>query len=340
MQELAAKIHDDVNATIDDPDRKIVKRSKSGPINGGLVRAAVEQLGAKGFCFETTYQKQPISTRTRQHRIMVHRLMRELGMVDERGVNVMTSATEACRTRVAIYDAGGTGGSGVAEPRVESSNPSPTFILHHVGPADIQAGVLDQFDVVIFPGGSGSKEAAAIGEEGCEAVQEFVESGGGYVGICAGAFLATAKYDWSLALVNANTFTGNREIPGVGVKSMWFRGKGTVKMELTDEGREILGDLPGLVDVRYANGPILSPAGKEGLPEYVPLAFFRTEISYVGTAGRHDDRYAGDRRLQLRQGPRHRDQPAPRGHRRTRTAGPAGRGLGCRRICHSRQRSW
>jgi len=278
MQQLAAKIYDDVNATIEAPDREIVKLFKRGPIDGGLVRASIQQLGAKGFCFETTYQKQPISTRTRQHRIMVHRLMRELGMVDEGGVNVMMSAAEADQTRVAVYDAGGTGGKGVEKlGRILESK--PTFILHHVGPADIQAGVLDQFEVVIFPGGSGSKEAAAIGKRGCKAVREFVESGGGYVGICAGAFLATAKYDWSLALVNANTFTGNREIPGVGVKSMWFRGSGKVKMELTDEGKKILGDLPGLVELGYANGPILSPAGKEDLPAYVPLAFFRTEIS-------------------------------------------------------------
>lgn len=276
MQELAAKIHNDVNSTIKDPDRKIVKRSKSGPINGGLVRAAVQQLGAKGFCFETTYSKQPISTRTRQHRIMVHRLMCALKMVGDDDVNVMTSTDEES-IQVAIYDAGGTGGSGVQNVgRILES--VPKFVIHHVGPADIQAGVLKQFDVVIFPGGSGSKEAAAMGPQGREAVIQFVKDGGGYVGICAGAYLATAKYGWSLALVNAKTFTGNREIPGVGVKSMWYRGKGTVRMELTDEGREILGDLPGPVDVRYANGPILSPAGKEGLPEYVPLAYFRTEI--------------------------------------------------------------
>lgn len=281
MQKLAEEIHNEVNSTIEDPDRKIVKRSKSGPINGGLVRTAVERLGAKGFCFETTYSKQPISTRTRQHRIMVHCLMRELEMVDDCAVNVMTSAAKAIRTRVAVYDAGGTGGNGVKNlERILESK--PMFILHHVGPADIQGGVLDEFDVVIFPGGSGSKEAAAMGRDGCAAVQKFVESGGGYVGICAGAYLATAKYDWSLALVNANTFTGNRKIPGVGVKSMWFRGSGTVKMELTDAGRRIFGDLPDLVELRYANGPILSPAGKEGLPEYIPLAFFRTEISKYG----------------------------------------------------------
>jgi gamma-glutamyltranspeptidase / glutathione hydrolase len=87
MQTLAAKIHADVNATIEDPNRKIVRRSKSGPVNGGLVRASVERLGAKGFCFETTFQYQPLSTRTRQHRIMVHRLMQELNMVGSKPVS-------------------------------------------------------------------------------------------------------------------------------------------------------------------------------------------------------------------------------------------------------------
>ncbi|NQU21968.1 MAG: succinylglutamate desuccinylase/aspartoacylase family protein [Candidatus Nealsonbacteria bacterium] len=282
MQRLAANIHDDVNATIDDPDRKLVKRSKSGPIEGGLVRAVVQQLGAKGFCFETTYQKQPLSIRTRQHRIMVHRLMRELEMIDGSGVNVMTSADETAQTRVAIYDAGGTGGSGVEKlARILEQDPksTPRFVLHHVGPPEIRAGVLDQFDVVIFPGGSGSKEAAALGEAGCKAVREFVHAGGGYVGICAGAFLATAKYDWSLALLSAKTFTGKRHIPGVGEQSMWFRGSGTVKMELTEAGKAILGDVQGPIEIRYANGPIVSPFAVDGLPPYVPLAIFRTEIS-------------------------------------------------------------
>ena len=283
MQQLAAKIHNDVNATIDDPDRKIVKRSKSGPVDGGLVRAAVEQLGARGLLLRDHV---PEATDIDSHATAAdhgassdartgngRRGWRPCNGVHDRGCDPSRYLRR-----------GGTGGSGVEKltrilDQAPASVSASDFMVHHVGPADIQTGVLDQFDVVIFPGGSGSKEAAAIGEAGCKAVQEFVESGGGYVGICAGAFLATAKYDWSLALVNANTFTGNRKIPGVGVKSMWFRGSGKAKMELTDEGREILGDLPGLVEVGYANGPILSPAGKEDLPEYIPLAFFRTEIS-------------------------------------------------------------
>jgi glutamine amidotransferase-like uncharacterized protein len=179
---------------------------------------------------------------------------------------------------VALYDAGGTGGRGVRHlQRILSK--SSGFELHHVGPPDIRAGVLDQFHLVIFPGGSGSKEAAALGKQGRQSVCDFVESGGGYVGICAGAYLATAKYQWGLALVNAQTFTGKRLIPDVGEKSMWFRGSGNVKMELTDKGKAVLGDVADLVELRYANGPILSPAHRDDLPPYRTWAVFRSEIS-------------------------------------------------------------
>ncbi|HUT10811.1 MAG TPA: BPL-N domain-containing protein [Thermoguttaceae bacterium] len=276
MRKLADKIHRDVNATIDDPKREIVKLSK-GPIDGGLVRATIERLGAKGFCFETTFQHQPLSTRTRQHRVMVHRLLCELGMA-EGCQDVMVAPDEPATTHVAVYDGEGTGGSGVANLR-KILQPEDGFTMRQVGPADIRAGVLEQFDVVIFPGGGGSKQAAAIGPEGRRAVQQFVRRGGGYVGICAGAYLATAKYDWSLKLIDAKTFTGTRDVPGVGVKAMWFRGTGKVQMELTEEGKAILGDFSGPIELGYANGPILSPAGCEGLDPYVPLAVFRTEIS-------------------------------------------------------------
>jgi len=276
MRKLADKIHRDVNATIDDPQREIVKLSK-GPVDGGLVRAVIERLGAKGFCFETTFTKQPLSTRTRQHRIMVHCLLCELGMA-EGCRDVMVARDDPATTCVAVYDGEGTGGNGVANLR-KILRPEGEFTMRQVGVADIRPGVLEQFDVVIFPGGSGSKQAAALGPEGRRAVQQFVRRGGGYIGICAGAYLATAKYDWSLKLIDAKTFTGMRDVPGVGKKAMWFRGKGKVQMELTEQGQAILGDFSGPIEVGYANGPILSPAGQDGLDPYIPLAFFRTEIS-------------------------------------------------------------
>ena len=50
-------------------------------------------------------------------------------------------------------------------------------------------------------------------------------------------------------------------------------------MELTDEGRAILGDFNGIFEVRYQNGPIMSPMGVEGLGNFRSLAHFRSEVS-------------------------------------------------------------
>jgi putative intracellular protease/amidase len=179
--------------------------------------------------------------------------------------------------RVAVFAMEGheSSASGPLTTVLDAQSPSTCEL---VSPDDVRGGALDRFDVVVFPGGSGSQQAAALGDQGKAAVRQFVESGGGYVGICGGAFLATAKYDWSLALVNAKTVTGKRNIPGVGMRSMAARGAGTVKMELTGAGRRVFGDLPGLLDVPYTSGPVLSPARRRDLPEYVALAFYRTEI--------------------------------------------------------------
>ena len=114
----------------------------------------------------------------------------------------------------------------------------PATMARRVGAEDIRDGVLKQFDVAIFPGGSGSKQASALNARGRAAVQAFVNRGGGYVGICAGSYLAAANYSWSLGISNHKTFCETIDLPGIGRKSMWYRGpSATVKMELTKAGR-------------------------------------------------------------------------------------------------------
>jgi len=263
-----------VNAEIPDPKKKLVRLRY--PVNGSLARAAHERLQAVSMILETTSKDQPISTRTRQHRLMVYTLLGQLGMIDGSAhLLVPASTSELC---VAVYDAGGVGKRGPRNlDRVFSKTKS---ILRRVGVADISDGVLGQFDMVIFPGGSGSKQAAALGKEGKDTVKEFVEAGGGYVGICAGAFLAASNYSWSLAISNHKTFCETIDVSGIGRKSMWFRGgSAPVTMELTDEGRTILGDFEGVFEVRYQNGPIMSPMGREGLGNFRSLAHFRSEVS-------------------------------------------------------------
>jgi hypothetical protein len=224
-------------------------------------------------------KEQPLSQRVRQHRIMVHCLLEQLGMIDAAlSVDQLTRveqstgrATTLEQTCVALYDAGGSGGKGpVALDRILGEAGMQVL---RVGPEEIAAdGTLPHFQLLIVPGGLASKEAAAIGEAGRQRIQQFVRQGGGYMGICAGAYLGTSTYDWSLKVVNAKT-----------VSPHWQRGIGTVKIELAPAGRQILGDRPGLLDVHYANGPILTRADVATLPDYEVLVFFRSELAKHGT---------------------------------------------------------
>ena len=98
-------------------------------------------------------------------------------------------------------------------------------------------------------------------------MEKFVGRGGGYIGICAGAYLATSGYPWSLHLINAKTLSPK-----------WKRGRAELKMELTPAGGEIFGG-PTNLDVLYHQGPVVGPAGVTNLPPYEPLAYFRTEVA-------------------------------------------------------------
>jgi glutamine amidotransferase-like uncharacterized protein len=173
--------------------------------------------------------------------------------------------------RVALFDDAGSTGKGVPKMK-EHLAKAPGFAVTVVKGEQIREGVLKDFDVVIFTGGSGSKQAETIGEAGRAEVRKFVGNGGGYVGICAGAYLACEGFSWGAKVLDAKT-----------VSSKWRRGSGNVKMELTDDGRKILGDLPGQFDVRYVNGPIIKQSTNSAIPDFKALALFRTELAENGT---------------------------------------------------------
>jgi glutamine amidotransferase-like uncharacterized protein len=50
----------------------------------------------------------------------------------------------------------------------------------------------DRFAAVIVPGGKSWEYLKTLGNPGAERIREFVEQGGGYLGICAGGFYATS----------------------------------------------------------------------------------------------------------------------------------------------------
>jgi putative intracellular protease/amidase len=203
--------------------------------------------------------------------------MSHLGMIERDCADVMTGCQPDTSIEVALYDGPGASERGIGRLGLIIDR-TPDMSLQHLGPADIRPAVLEQFDAIVFPGGSGSKQARAIGPTGRRHVRDFVRQGGGYLGVCAGAYLCSAHYSWSLDLVATHVFTGSREIEGMGKRQMWYRGDATkVNMQLTEEGMKRLPGLPQDVEVTYQNGPIVSPKDDPDLPPYTPLAYFRSE---------------------------------------------------------------
>lgn len=173
--------------------------------------------------------------------------------------------------RVGLFKDAGATGKGV--PRVtELLGKTGDIKVTPLTGKEIASGVLTNFDVVMFTGGSGSKQAESLGETGRDEVRQFVRGGGGYIGICAGAYLACSGFDWGVGVLNAKT-----------VSDKWARGDGNVEIEMTAKGAALTSLPAGKREVHYENGPIIQPDNQKDIPAYEPLAFFRTELAKNGS---------------------------------------------------------
>ena len=133
--------------------------------------------------------------------------------------------------------------------------------LESISVADVHRGVLASgaYNVLCVPGGFAPHTASRLGERGAALIRRFVDGGGGYVGICAGAFVAIA-----LGLLPVRV----RDVDHVGAPS------GLVRLVFTQAGQRVLGAGDAEVSARYANGPLLE---FEGDGVHV-LARYRTDF--------------------------------------------------------------
>jgi glutamine amidotransferase-like uncharacterized protein len=182
-------------------------------------------------------------------------------------------AADSAPLHIVLYNDEGSAGKGVPRAQ-ELLGKRPDVKLESLTAAQVRALPWEKTArAIIFTGGSGSKQSKTLGADGVAKVRRFVQDGGGYVGICAGAYLACEGFSWGLKILDAKT-----------VSNKWQRGVGDVKLEFTPLGKELLGYEPEkLYDIRYANGPIYMPAKAEGIPDFEPLAYFRTELAKNGS---------------------------------------------------------
>ena len=181
---------------------------------------------------------------------------------------VNVTSAQKNNLRVAVYNDIGGGDRGSNNMELALSDKDKYDVIR-VDASDIRKGILNKIDVLIQPGGSGSKQGKQLEDSGRDSIREFVKRGGGYLGVCAGAYLSTSFYDWSLNILNAMVID----------REHWARGSGDVVLKFTEEGKKFFNLNVDTVVVQYNQGPLLNPYIMDDITPYKELATFKTEIA-------------------------------------------------------------
>jgi len=191
-------------------------------------------------------------------------LLEELGMIEP--YTTVWPPGFPTREIVCNYDAQGVGyyGSTLLERVVDET----TLDVHVVSVCgeDIRDGALDKAVGVMFPGGSGREIARALKPEGVEKVREFVARGNGFFGVCAGAYFAASGLEEYAGMMHLKHH------------QPWAKGRSKLKLELTEDGKDLLGSEFASIETNYNCGPVFTeiidpPAGGDHQPVTVLANF-------------------------------------------------------------------
>ena len=115
--------------------------------------------------------------------------------------------------------------------------------------------LLEPFEAIVMPGGWSVFQRAAAGKSGLNAIRGFVESGGIYLGVCAGAYLAAKDVHWEGGTYPypLGLFDGIAEgsLPEV---AAWPKASG-VRVKVTAAGHHRGIGSAGEGDFHYKGGP-------------------------------------------------------------------------------------
>ncbi|MCQ2393454.1 MAG: BPL-N domain-containing protein [Kiritimatiellae bacterium] len=167
--------------------------------------------------------------------------------------------------KVAYYTDRGGGSYPIAELLANA----PEYQLDIVNAEDIRNGALKNADLVVMPGGLSNVQYNNLGALGREAITNFVNQGGKYYGICAGAYLASQTVTSKSLRLSMVPFKHDGES---------YRGWKSTRIKLTDEGRKVFGTKAKSRIVEYWGGPVLVP----GTP--IPNTDVKTLATYTASS--------------------------------------------------------
>lgn len=179
------------------------------------------------------------------------------------------------KVRVGVFQGNGGAQTCIWET-IASIQLDPDMTVRTITTGDIANGVLKDLDVIIIPGGEGATQYMNLGEENMERIRNFIRSGKGAVGICAGAYLFTDTPGYACMHIN-----GGKAID----IEHDNRGHGISAFSLTAEGKKLFPELAKRDKsyVMYYEGPVLVKSDNIPLP-YTTMAIMETDVHEEGNA--------------------------------------------------------
>ena len=179
------------------------------------------------------------------------------------------------KVRVGVFQGNGGAQTCIWET-IASIQLDPDMTVRTITTGDIANGVLRDLDAIIIPGGEGATQYMNLGEENMERIRNFIRSGKGAVGICAGAYLFTDTPEYACMHIN-----GGKAID----IEHDNRGHGISAFSLTAEGKKLFPELAKRDKsyVMYYEGPVLVKSDSIPLP-YTTMAIMETDVHEEGNA--------------------------------------------------------
>ncbi|KPK73771.1 hypothetical protein AMJ87_00755 [candidate division WOR_3 bacterium SM23_60] len=124
----------------------------------------------------------------------------------------------------------------------------------------VNGGSLSDFRIICFPGGNMYYYAQDITESGKDKIREFISDGGGYVGICGGAYFTGKRVFWQgaqLLMSPLGIFPGTTDGPIDAIAP--YPDCVMCKINITERSHAITQSEPDSAWIMYCYGPVLLP---------------------------------------------------------------------------------
>ncbi|MGY5876491.1 MAG: BPL-N domain-containing protein [Candidatus Thorarchaeota archaeon] len=181
-------------------------------------------------------------------------------------------ATDLSGVNVAVYEGGPT--SWESRHALEYMFTWMNASVDVLTSTQIINGALDTYDVIVIPGGDAGDYNQDLGTAGRNQIRDFVKSGHGYVGMCAGAYFACDRIDWEGTPIqySLDLFMGNA-IGALDELAPW-PGQAMCTIEIERENELIdLTDEPENHTVNYWGGPYFVPDNPNSIETLAKYTF-------------------------------------------------------------------